>query len=970
MLFVVQFLTVIWTQSLASQAVQKAPYVGVPAIVNFSRADYQAGTQNWFIGQNAQGLMYFGNNKGLLTYDGSSWQLTALPNRTILRSFCFDGHYRIFAGGQSEFGYFQYNAEGTLAYTSLAKWVPEEFSDFEDVWKVFLRDDSVYFCTERAVYVWDGTEMRVLEAASGRFENFFETQHGLYFQDKTQGLYACEGLALKPIEESAVIQSERVVSILPYTGDSMLVVTASSGIFVWVGGDMYFWEVPLSQFAMEHQAYCGLQLKDGNYAVGSSQNGLALGNASGVVWSHIHLANGLGNNTVLSLFQDAQHNIWMGLDNGIAYASMRSPFSLIGAESGIKGTGYASLIQDGYLYLGTNQGLYVTPWIEGGNGEPLQFEPMKGGVGQIWNINTLSHSTVVSQHKGASYLNGRSLVPFSQVQGAWKFLELNSFPGYAIEGTYNGLILYQNSPDRPEEWNGIKKLEGFNESSRVLEEDANGDIWVSHAYKGVYRIRLAEDAMSIANITPYTTEDVLPAPLFLNVSKIRNELIFTAPVGIFYFDNESESFKIHEEFKEIFGAGRNVHRLIEDQLGNIWFSIDNEFGVLRVDERGVFNKLETAYFNQVQEWLVDGFEHVYAYDKRNVFIGTEKGFIHFDPEAIPDVEFPFDLLIRKVMLTTAGDSVVFASGYADRSSTKAEFSHRLNDFKFEYTAPYFEENSQLVFRYKLDGFDKDWSQWSDRTEKEYTNLPHGAYSFAVQARNAYGTQSKQATYDFVVLPPWYATTLAKLFFVLLAIAAVAFLFLIISRREKKKTEVFKREQSQKMAAKEAEFIEEVKKSEEAVVMLRNEKLEADVNHKTSQLASATMHLVQKSETLTKLKSELVKIQEEAPADLKRKLRQISRAIDEDIQLDNNWEQFELYFDQVHENFFKRLRQKFPQLTPKDQKLCAYLRMNLTTKEIAPLLNISVRGVEISRYRVRKKLGIESDVNLVEFIMDV
>jgi DNA-binding CsgD family transcriptional regulator len=120
----------------------------------------------------------------------------------------------------------------------------------------------------------------------------------------------------------------------------------------------------------------------------------------------------------------------------------------------------------------------------------------------------------------------------------------------------------------------------------------------------------------------------------------------------------------------------------------------------------------------------------------------------------------------------------------------------------------------------------------------------------------------------------------------------------------------------------------------------------------------------------KLKTDLSQISDDAPGPLRQKLRQVTRTIETDIQLDNNWEQFEIYFDQVHENFFKRLRQKYPDLTPKDQKLCAYLRMNLSTKEIAPLLNISVRGVEISRYRVRKKLGIDSDTNLVAFIMDV
>jgi DNA-binding CsgD family transcriptional regulator len=190
------------------------------------------------------------------------------------------------------------------------------------------------------------------------------------------------------------------------------------------------------------------------------------------------------------------------------------------------------------------------------------------------------------------------------------------------------------------------------------------------------------------------------------------------------------------------------------------------------------------------------------------------------------------------------------------------------------------------------------------------------------------------------------------------------------KREERKTDIVRQEQAQKLERKEAEFKKEVEKSEGELVAMRNDKLRADIKHKTSQLASATMHLVQKSEMLAKLKTDLNHLSDNAPSGVKQQIKQVTRTIESDIQLDNNWDQFEIYFDQVHENFFKRLRQKYPELTPKDQKLCDYLRMNLSTKEIAPLLNISVRGVEISRYRVRRKLDIDSEMNLVVFVMDI
>jgi DNA-binding CsgD family transcriptional regulator len=160
-----------------------------------------------------------------------------------------------------------------------------------------------------------------------------------------------------------------------------------------------------------------------------------------------------------------------------------------------------------------------------------------------------------------------------------------------------------------------------------------------------------------------------------------------------------------------------------------------------------------------------------------------------------------------------------------------------------------------------------------------------------------------------------------------------------------------------------------KKSAEEIMHLRNEKLQSEISHKNKELATSTMHLIHKGEMLIGLKKELELIKKDKSNNLKI-VDQLIKKIDQDIAQDGEWEQFEIHFDQVHENFLKKLRQNFPELTPKDLKLCAYLRMNLASKEIAPLLNISIRGVEISRYRLRKKLRLDHDKNLVDFMMNL
>jgi len=292
------------------------------------------------------------------------------------------------------------------------------------------------------------------------------------------------------------------------------------------------------------------------------------------------------------------------------------------------------------------------------------------------------------------------------------------------------------------------------------------------------------------------------------------------------------------------------------------------------------------------------------------------------------------------------------------------------DIRFHYNLPTFGKLNEVVYQYTLAGEDEAWSEWTAKTNKEYNNLAYGDYTFEVRAKNAFGRISDPVSFGFSVLPPWYKTTAARVAVVFISFLILLTLLRYVAIREAKKTEEVKQQSLVTIRAKEEEHQREKEKSENEIIRLRNEKLRAEVSHKNAELASTTMHLVQKSEMLQNIKKDLNDLADQGDEPVKKRVKQIQRLITDDVRLDKNWERFETHFDQVHENFFKNLRAKYPELTPKDQKLCAYLRMNLATKEIAPLLNISVRGVEISRYRLRKKLNLDSDTNLVSFIMEV
>jgi DNA-binding CsgD family transcriptional regulator len=288
-----------------------------------------------------------------------------------------------------------------------------------------------------------------------------------------------------------------------------------------------------------------------------------------------------------------------------------------------------------------------------------------------------------------------------------------------------------------------------------------------------------------------------------------------------------------------------------------------------------------------------------------------------------------------------------------------------NSVQFEYSAPVYAQQNNVQYSYLLKGFEKNWSEWSKKTGKEYTNLSPGKYAFEVKAKNNLGSESAPCTYSFIILPPWYQTSWAYSLYILL-LAGIGYLFYRWQKKlflEQQK----KYEEEQRRLTYLHEL--EMEKSEKEIVKLRNEKLEADIEYKNAELASTAMHLVQKGELLGNIKEEMSRIKKNAnghaaPDEFKK----IMRILGEENKMDKDWEQFAQHFDHVHSDFLKNIKLIYPNLSPHELKLCAYLRMNLSSKEIAQLESISVRGVEIGRYRLRKKLKISTETNLFDFLL--
>ena len=941
--------------------------LGTPFIKNFQKKDYQGGTQNWDIAQSKQGVIYVANNTGLLRYDGTDWSCTPLPNKTILRSITIDDSGKIYAGGQGEFGYFLPNKKGLLEFVSLKELIPEEHRQFEDVWEIVIFQQCIYFRSSNKIFQLKDDNVHVFSDNSP-LTFLGKANDELFIFSSHQGFKKFNGNDFIAIEGGDIFNGKQISAIIYRPNLGYLIGTFKSGVYIYDGEKIEFWNNPLQDFFIQNRLNTLQTINGKKIAFGTMLGGVVIMDEHYKPLWKLNKKSGLINNNVLSLFEDVAGQLWLGYDNGIGYVQANKPLSYLIPDGELEGTAYCAIVHKNKLYLGTTNGLYVKDWQGYYNPfEGVGFQLVEGTKGQVWGLSEVNGELFLGHTEGAFLIKGNTATKIHGHIGTWMFLPIESDKNKIFAGTYYGINLLEKKNGK---WKLEKNLEGLlAESSRILAKAPNNDYWMAHPYRGVFRIQLDEAIEDMKSSTFYGKEKGLASDIFNYVFLIFNKILVTSERGIFYYDETEDAFKTYEEFNSLFDKNEQVLRLFEDKAGNVWFVTSEEIGYLKVIDNGLKKEVSKIVIPELKGKLVGGFEYIYPYDENNIFIGTDKGFIHYDAnqEGAHPNQKPQVILSQVDLLLLQKDSLLFQGAFSDGSQIVMEqpkgaipeFTNQENAIRFKFSATEFDNPEMVKYQYFLEGGEEMWSEWISKTEKEYNHLKHGDYIFKVRAKKGDGTMSDEVHYRFSISPPWYATTLAFGIYSLLFAGLLLGLILVPRRQYQKEKEQLQSEHQQV-----------VEETEQKIADLEQVKLQTEIDHQNQTLATTTMHLVQKKEMLSRMKDELKKIAKTKEHKDRKEIERIIRMIEQDARLDDDWEQFSLYFDKVHSDFLKKLSNKYPHLTPKDKKLCAYLRMNLSTKEIAPLMNISVRGVEISRYRLRQKLEMPSGGNLVGFLMDI
>jgi DNA-binding CsgD family transcriptional regulator len=942
--------------------------VGTPNIVNHSRSKYNASTQNWSITQNSKGFIYIGNNDGILEFDGTNWKTYPVPNSSVVRSVLAIGD-TIYAGAFEEIGFLAPDMNGKLAYTSLKSLVPKEFSNFDEIWNIYKYQNKIVFQSFNFIFILSEGKLKVIKPMS-KFSMLHFVNEQFYIVDVQNGLMLLENDSLQLVSKNPIFFRNEIRCILPLDNNDLLIGTSNEGIFLFNTEKKSIapWLADVNIKIKANNLFSALKLSNGHIAFGSVSNGVYLCNNKGQILQHLNRFKGMQNNTILSLFEDKRKNLWIGLDNGIDYVEISSPLTILNYNYNIE-SAYASIVFKGILYVGTNQGLFAKDFsqLNGFNTNNEAFQLIKGTEGQVWSLVEIENTLFCGHNFGCFIIDGFDAKQISDIRGYWSFISPENSSNTVIAGTYTGLVRLKK--DRGQ-WFFHKTIKGFNESSRVIHMDSKKYLWVSHGYRGLFKLNFNNTFDSVVSAQLFKGTNGLPPELPYNIQTINSEMFVTTQAGILKYNYANGTFIKPDDIHKIFNNKGYIEKIQQDKKGNLWYFTNGNLGLMRLLEDGTHIDIVSP-FSGVSEILLPAFQNIFIYDAYNVFIGSQNGLIHYAPNIIKEV-IPDEVFIKEA--TFYGKYKVITSLNGSPLKNVGEKSRVIpysqNSVTFRYTSPAFENSNKITFSYRLLGFDSNWSNWDGVNFKEYTNLREGNYTFQVKATNAFAAESEIKSFHFTIKPPFIRSQLAYIIYSLILILIVVGNIYFVRKRILKTRQREKLKHEKRLAQRELIFKEQTALSEKEIIHLRNESLMNEMKFKNKELANATLHLIQKNKTLNYLKDDLSKLLRAIPSSSneKQSVNSLLKKINKDLNNEKSWELFNSYFDEVHQDFISRLKAKYDNLTPKELRLCAYLRMNISTKEIAPLMNISFRGVEISRYRLRKKLKLDHDTNLTDYIM--
>jgi len=765
-----------------SPAIIRCQSYGFKYIKNYSAEEYKLHPQNWSVRQDKRGLIYVGNNGGLLEFDGVSWRTIAVPNWSV-RSLAVNEKGAIYVGGNNEIGFLAPDEKGSLVYQSLCQHIPAEKRDFSNAWKTHCLKDLVYFRSSRFLFRWDpaaGT-MKTWESPL-QFNASFDCGEKYFVHQRDLGLMEIVGDSLQLAPNGAAMKTIKIYMMVEFQPGIYLLGARENGFYLYNyrGGTLTPFPTEADEYITKNQLYDGIRLSHspGTFALATVLGGLVIIDPRGRVIDIFSKSNGLPDDNVRFVLEDNRGNLWLGLNDGISrieYAP--SPVSFYDNRSGLSGIMLSIARGSGNkdLYVGTTSGLFVMePQLT--NSRQQNFIPVAGVVGSCFSLLAAGDFILAATTEGLFQLDTRDRRAAQLTQlSSYVLLRSRADANRLWVGTRGGLqsfYLTTATAGGPSRRQLEHSFENINQQVRSIVEEKQ-TLWLSMPGKGVIRMDFpAPGSIDNPGITAYDESHGLP-PREVSVFTAAGRVRFGAEKGLYYFDEKNKVFHPDNLLGDSFADGSsNIFRLVEDPRRHLWFHSNNMnyHAVPRPD--GSFS-IDSRSFCRIPQNQVNA---IYP-DGEIIWFAANNSLIRYDTRIETAAARDFPVFIRHL---GARDQVVFNGYEESKFFPVLRFEDR--NIRFTFAAPFFQEEAKTGYSYFLEGYDKGWSNWSSETQKDYTNLDGGSYRFRVKAKNIYGDLSREALFQFRVLPPWYRTWWAYLSGVL---SVFLLLFLIVRWRSAK-----------------------------------------------------------------------------------------------------------------------------------------------------------------------------------------
>lgn len=773
--------------------------IGLPSLKNFNPKEYKAHGQNFDIVHDKRGLIYVANFSGVLEYDGNEWRLIATKNNSKVTALSVDNSGIIFVGARDEIGFLEVDSTYSLVFRSLNNIIEDNNQTQFEIIKILSNNKSIFFVAEKVLFEYVDNKVKTYNLKESIVSAFIINGE-LVLNIKDEGLRVFNGKQLDKLQGAdALLPSLEFPEVVQLNDKSFLFASSNQGLYVYKEGDFENVRTEADDYLYKNRISSIKRLNDGKLVIGTSRGGIVLLNSDYSLRQILNEKSGLQNESVKSLHVDADENLWVALNNGISVLEIASPLSFFDEKSGLRGGVTGINRVNGQLYVSTYQGLYKF------NLSANTFDKIVEIDNACWALIKANNSLLVATSSGLYEVNDTKVNRLYSdffISASHSRFNHNRF----FASTLKSVMVFEKQSGS---WKLVQNLNQIKEEITNIVEASENILLLETISNGFIKYNLSDNSF-IRIDTSLGLNSNSGNKIFV----YNNAPIISTESNVYKFNIENNKI----EKVKLFGneGANNWYSLFYQSVDKIWLTSGDGTNLCYVQpaKNNQFNKIP---FLPIEDVVI---RTIYLDDNNIAWFGGPEGLIRFDNNNSFNYQIDFSTSVRKLILNE--DELIFGGGSVD-SKTLFKFSHNTNSVRITYSSGSFNTRSSNHYKIFLKGLDEVWSGWTKSSQKEYTNLPEGEYTFLVKAKNIYGHESSITEFSFVISTPWYKTIWAYIFYLLSSFALVIGLVKLRSRQlEKEKEELQKIvEQRTSEIIKQKEEIEE--KSNE--LSDKNEELE-------------------------------------------------------------------------------------------------------------------------------------------------